>query len=183
MLVSIVMPYWNRGVQLDRTLESIAVQHYPKLEVIIVPDVRKRTATWMNPAPLWNEGIRRAQGQVLILQNPECRHVTPDTIARLVELGKQDVNFASVMALQEDGSNDQWYCHGEHRREPWFFCGAIHKDLVLEAGGFNESFTGYGGEDVDFAGRLSKVNANFIWRDDVLAQHQWHRYTGAVGIV
>lgn len=181
MLVSIVMPYWNRGIQLDRTLESIARQSFT-VEVVIVPDVRKRTQTWMNPAPLWNEGIERAKGDVLVLQNPECRHVTPDTIARLVELESLDVNFASVMALKQDGSNDHWYCHGEHRCEPWFFCGALKKNLALAAGGFNESFTGYGGEDVDFAGRLTRAGAKFHWRDDVLIQHQWHEFTGGVGV-
>lgn len=175
-MISIVMPYWNRGQQLDRTIASIAEQD-ERVEVIIVPDVRKRTQPWMNPAPLLNEGIDRARGEILILQNPECVHITPDTIKRLTEgLTEDEVRFASVMALKQDGSPDNWYCHPEHRMVPWFFCGALHKSLALKAGKFNESFTGYGGEDVDFAQQLSVAGARFVWCDDILVHHQWHGY-------
>lgn len=181
MLISIVMPYWNRGLQLDVTLASIAEQNYPGVEVVLIPDIRQRTQKWMNPAPLYNQGIERAQGKILILQNPECKH-TPQTIEKLACVERDEAIFASCMALNPDGSEDRWYCHGEHRRQPWFFCGSLHKDTALKAGGFNESFTGYGGEDQDFAGRLQRAGCKFIWRDDIVTYHQWHEFTGGVGL-
>jgi len=181
--VSIVMPYWNRPLQLDRTLKSIQRQQVANLEVIIVPDLRKRMKQWMNPAPLWNEGIRRARGEVLVLQSPECEHITENTIEGLCKFhGSSSANLASVMALKEDSTWDKWYCHSEFRRKPWFFCGAIHRSAVEAISGFNESFTGYGGEDVDFAKRLEDIGVRFVWRDDILVHHQWHEYTGAIGL-
>lgn len=178
MLVSIVMPYYKRGIQLDRTLDSISAQNEP-VEVIIVPDIRHRIG-WMNPAALWNEGIERATGDILILQNPECLHITRVIYELTTELAENEARFASVMALNADGSEYRWYCHSEHRRQPWFFCGALHKSLALRAGKFNTSFTGYGGEDVDFAQQLQVAGANFVWRDDILVHHQWHGYPEGV---
>lgn len=187
MLISIILPYWNRGSQLDVTLASIAEQDVPDMEVLLIPDVRKRTQTWMNPAPLWNEGIARASGKILILQNPECKH-TPNTINQLARVAENEALFASVIALDKDGNRDTsvlehgWYCHPEHRKVAWFFCGALHKETALRAGGFDESFKNYGGEDINFAERLKMSGCQLRWTDEIVAYHQWHEYTGGVGV-
>lgn len=178
--VSIIMPYWNRGMQLDRTLESIARQDVKNLEVVLVPDSRKRSdQVWLNPAPLWNEGLRRATGDILILQSPECLHFQNDTIARLCEVEKGFALFANVMAVNRNGLNDHWYCHHEHRPVPWFFCGSIHRETLGDVR-FDESFKGYGGEDIKFASDLEKAGVRFTWNDKTFVEHQWHEFTGGV---
>ena len=179
--VSIVIPYMpNRGTQLDVTLKSIAAQDFP-VEMVLIADIRHRTQKWMNPAPLWNEGVRRATGNILILQSPECQH-SAGTIAKLSGVEPKSAMFAAVMALKPDGSNDRWYCHSQHHPMPWFFCGSVHKDMVLAAGGWDESFTDYGGEDINFAGRLEKAGCHFVYDDSIMVYHQWHEFTGGVGV-
>lgn len=181
--VSIIMPYMpNRGAQLDKTLQSIARQNRNDVEVVLVPDVRPHPLfKWLNPAPLWNQAINRSVGEILILQSPECSHGLSDTIEKLCEVQEGQALFASVMALDRQGLNDHWYCHPEARREPWFFCGSILRKTLGNIR-FNEKFTSYGGEDVDFAGQLQRAGINFIWREDIYVEHQWHEFTGGVGV-
>lgn len=41
-------------------------------------------------------------------------------------------------------------------------------------GGFDTAFSGYGGEDTDFAWNLRKRGIDFIWVGGAHAYHQWH---------
>lgn len=43
-----------------------------------------------------------------------------------------------------------------------------------EAGGFDEAYVGYGGEDTDFAQRLGRVGGGLVWVGGAVAHHQWH---------
>ena len=55
----------------------------------------------------------------------------------------------------------------------WSLVFALRKDDFYAIGGFDEKFTGYGGEDTDFAERFNKQNFAFILiNDEVL--HQYH---------
>ena len=179
--VSILMACWNRAAQLERTLESIHRQNYPNLEIVCISDCRKRTRKWMNPAPLLNQAIRASTGEILILQNPECMHISEHLIENLVHPHKKQdhcVVFSSAMALDANCVEQQWYCHPTARDCKWFFCGSIRRSVLLEAGGFAESFVEYGGEDIDFANKLTEMGVNFIWLppEQALVHHQWHGY-------
>lgn len=118
MKYSILMPYYDRPLQLQNTLESF-VQHYGQrndFEVVIIEDaknatspplhhqlmevlhdagsgllwkVRPYTEVFYNPAPLYNIGAEEAQGTYLLLTNPECRHTT-DILSGLDEEFDQD---------------------------------------------------------------------------------------------
>jgi glycosyltransferase involved in cell wall biosynthesis len=99
--ISIVMAYYNRKEQLRSTFESIKKTEHPNWELIIVDDasdqdhklgnlftksekkeynikifkITKKEKSWINPCIAYNLGIKKATGDIIVLQNPECYHV------------------------------------------------------------------------------------------------------------
>ena len=96
--ISIIMAYFNRKPQLLFTLKKITESEYKNFEVIIVDDcsnidnnidnieknynfkiklikINKNEKTWINPCVAYNIGIKNADGEIIILQNPEVCHV------------------------------------------------------------------------------------------------------------
>ena len=98
--ISIVIAYFNRKDQLLMTLESIKKSNYLNKEIIIVDDnsredqkveafinrfkgnldikvitITEKEKTWVNPCIPYNIGIKKAQGDIIVLQNPEVMHV------------------------------------------------------------------------------------------------------------
>lgn len=100
MKYSIIMPYFDRLAQLERTLISFGHHYHSRAdyEIIVVEDMKNmdgldellrrfihlplrwfRMGTGENdytPAKQYNEGAKIARGQHLILTNPECLHLT-----------------------------------------------------------------------------------------------------------
>lgn len=204
--VSICMCSYRRAPLLRRTLESIAEQRFPSLEVVVCEDGDDGGATravceefgaryfqrknrpdqpYSNPAAPFNIAIRRARGEILILQNPECRHAAPDVIERLAAPHRSESHlavFAAVMALDVVGNQLLWYCHPRYSARPFFFCGSVRREHVWRIRGFDEDFTGYGYDDDFFALCLNSVGVRFVFRDDVPVEHQWHEGTNCFGL-
>ena len=200
MTTSIVITTFNRNVQLAATLASIRRQRFEG-EVIVVDDgdlshgnpsarfvcstfgathipVRRPASTqFRNPAFPNNVGIRTASGDIIILQNAECRHEDSQTIEKLVALVTPTTAvFARVLSLQQDGSPGMLYC-GEENPRPYFFCGAIRREHLLRLRGFDEDYTGAGYDDDDLADRLAGIGISFTY-SDILVHHQWHPPAG-----
>ena len=181
MDISIVMTAYNRDAQLQKTIESIKSQPSARLkyEIIIKRDDRPREdGEFLNPAPLINQGLREAKGDIVILQNAECKHLGNVMERMYNAVGGFRATFASVMAENKQGGFGGWYCHPTIRRVPYFFCGAMFRKHFLDVM-FDERFTGAGYDDVDFANRLEESEIKFDFRDDIQAVHQWHKpFTG-----
>lgn len=205
--VSIVMTPWNRTRLLEKTLDTIFAQRYPGLQVIVVEDrpsefstqalcmkhgieyaCRKdHTEGWTNPAPLLNHGIKRATGDIVIIQNAECKYDTETGIADLVaeiENDELSSSFAIVQNLDENGNSIGYLSHPtETGRAGWFsyFCQAVHRSQIMKIQGFDECFLKYGFEDDMFEFRLKQNGVKFKYAEKVLVSHQWHpryQYTG-----
>jgi glycosyltransferase involved in cell wall biosynthesis len=192
--VSVVMTSYRRVPQLRVTLESIYRQDYP-VEVIVVEDgddggETKRVCEeggaiylqrknrpdliWSNPSVPTNIGLRAATGDIVILQSAEVKH-TGDLIRELSNrVDDSNAVFPSVMALNEDGTDNMWYVHSQYRRLPFFFCGAMKRKWFNELRGLDEDFKLGGFDDNDFAARLGYAGVRFDYEDDLLALHQWH---------
>jgi glycosyltransferase involved in cell wall biosynthesis len=200
MTTSIVITTYNRNPQLFQTLASIRRQGFDG-EVIVVDDGdsshgypsarfvceahgarhipcrRSPSDQFRNPALPNNMGIRAAAGDVVILQNAECRHEDPRAIEKLTGLvTPTSAVFACVIAQQEDGSQGMLYCGPENPR-PYFFCGAIYRKHLVDLRGFDEDYTGAGYDDDDLADRLGASGVQFVF-SDVLVHHQWHAPAG-----
>ena len=197
--VSIVISTFNRSALLERTLESIYAQQYRDFEVIVVDDGNDGDLTtdacrrfdvryfkrydrpsliYSNPAIPNNIGVRKALGEVVILQNAECSHASEELILNLANaVGENDAVFAAVASLGIGGQFQGYYCHPVKRPAPYFFCGALKKKWFEDLRGFDEDYTGYGYDDDDFADRLMQSGVNILFTDTVMAYHQWHTPT------
>jgi GT2 family glycosyltransferase len=193
---SIIMTAYKRDKVIGATLESICKQKYD-YEVIVIEDgddggktrkvveqfpvkyiqrLNRPDVAFSNPCIPNNIGIKAASGKVLIIQNAENKHITPNSIELLTEPILQNPRlciFGSVMALKQDGSYDMWYCHPKHNKRPLFFCQAVDRETIIRMGGFDEDFIGYGFDDDDFSHRLKLAGIRFKF-SDVLLHHQWH---------
>ena len=195
------MAAYHRDVQLLPTLESIFNQQGSiRFEVIVVEDgydggktkdvcnrfpVRYFCRTdrppreFSNPAIPNNIGIRQARGEVLLLQNSEIKHVTPNVIRRLAEpvlAAPMESHFPTVVAWDESGEYYSYYINTTHIRRPLYFCQAVNRAVVEDMRGFDEDYVGYGYDDDDFANRLSAKGIQFVFHEeeDVLVHHQYH---------
>ncbi len=56
----------------------------------------------------------------------------------------------------------------------WSLNFAIRRDTFLRTGGFDERYTGYGGEDTDFGKLLDRQGVPIAWMKGGLAYHQYH---------
>ena len=102
MKVSIVTAYHNRRKQFINILNSILSQKYDcELEIIVVDDnsnddnklfdinelfptldiklftITEEEKWWVNPCIPFNKGFSMVTGDVVIIQNPECLHMSP----------------------------------------------------------------------------------------------------------
>ncbi len=197
-MTSIVITTCNRPKQLKATLESIAQQMYKNLEIVVVDDGfdeetpsicsahnvqyvkmnRPWTGWFRNPSRPNNVGIRRTKGDIIILQNAECKHVDSNTIEKLANaVTDTNVVFTRVSALNPDGTFMRLYC-GKEFPHPYFFCGAIKRAWFEKLRGFDEDYTGSSYDDDDFAVRLQKEGVTFVF-SEIEVHHQWHGDAGA----
>jgi GT2 family glycosyltransferase len=202
--ISVVMTAYKRPALLKNTLASIASQTRRPNQVVVVEDGfdggetldvcalaksqglpveyhcrRKRpNLGYSNPAIPKNIGIKRATGDILIIQCAEVMYTAPNDIENLVrpiEENSHVSTFATVSARNLQGEFQEWYA-GPNRAPKWFldFCQAARRESVMAIGGFDEEYLGYGFDDDCFALRMQTSGVQYQWALDVECYHQWH---------
>jgi glycosyltransferase involved in cell wall biosynthesis len=140
--------------------------------------MRQAKATFSNPAVPNNIGLKAAEGDVIILQNAECRHISNEAIWNLWHQVRltDGVAFAAVRSLDIGGQPSTWYTHPAERPKPYFFCGALYNNDVLRIRGFDEDYTEVGYDDDDFGDRLKHTGVPITYLDPhtVYVEHMWH---------
>jgi hypothetical protein len=200
--VSVVMTPYNRGLLLRNTFQTYQWQTRKPDQIVVVEDgfdggrtmeVCAEAREWGLPVEYFcrrnrpnipysnsaiprNIGIKKATGEILVMQNGEVRFTKATDFANIV--GPTEENewiscVAPCRAFQEDGSYGIWLC------DPtlWnynHFCQAFRRDHLIKIGGFDQTFKGYGREDHDFNWRLYLLGVVFQWAEDVVTEHQWH---------
>ncbi len=191
--VSIVITTYNRPAQLCNTFISVSQQSYKDYEIIVIdsgtddetPKICSQYGAkyikvalplgYGNPAYPINVGLRLAKGDIVVLQNAECKHTDPNTIEKFVSLvTDNNAVFANVIALKEDGSRMREYS-GKEVPDPCFFCGAMKRAWFEKLRGMDEDFVTPHYEDQDFKDRMQKAGIEFVF-SDILVHHQWHEY-------
>lgn len=199
--VSIVMTAYRRPDLLKNTLDSIFSQHYEDKEVIVVEDGHdgeteplcqqypvkylcrrhRPLLPFSNPAIPCNMGIKAATGEILLLQNAECQHVTPDLIQKLTDRVTADTaQFPRVESLDAEGKHERWFTHenpGLAQRR-FFFCGAILRETIISIGGYDEDYLTAAFDDNDLSDRLQAMGIEEVVNPDLLVYHQWHERPG-----
>lgn len=214
--ISVVMAYYNRRDQLIHTLKSISKTAYSAFEVILIDDdsrddqkvndlivefpflkvfrIKKIDKWWLNPCIPYNMGFAIADGEIIIIQNPECFH-TQDVISYMAEhLNNQTYISASCYALDEESSKNiesidihklnqeafhdkgqGWYNHPTIHPVHFHFCAGITRSNLQKLGGFDERFAqGIAFDDTEFVERVKRLGLGRIIPKDLLVIHQWH---------
>jgi GT2 family glycosyltransferase len=202
--ISVVMTAYKRSKLLANTLESIKMQTRQPDQIVVVEDGFDGGATqgvciaakneglpveyycrsnrpnleYSNASVPKNISIRKAIGDILIIQCAEVKYTGPNDIANLIrpveECGAVS-SFAYCQALDELGGFQEWYA-GPERCAGWFldFCQCVRREHVEAIRGFDEGYIGYGYEDDDFAFRLQQTGVQYRWAPEVVVQHQYH---------
>ena len=187
--VSVVLTTYERDQQLWKTLASI----HGADEIIVVDDANdpgteklcRYLATYLprlnrpdvpfsSPSVPINIGLKAATGDIVILQNAECKHDTNVVEQFRKRVKERTAVFAKVRSLHPDGSFESWYTAPVLAERPYFFCGAMFRKHFMDLGGMDEDFTGAGFDDDDFALRMQEAGIRREFAGDILVTHQWH---------
>lgn len=199
-MISVILPYWDRQAAIDKALLSIAAA-YPllSLEIVVVDDgnpvpFRKpvlpetldvrvlelpKKDRALSPVVPWNEGVKHARGETIVLSCAEILHPQPVLLQMYHELRQTPNGY--VMAAAWCPEFNEWHCHSERfsagaPRLPkgWgrSFCAMLTKSLYWKAGGFDEDYRdGAGYEDIDWVYRLIKAGAKPVICNDLVVIH------------
>ena len=222
--ISIVMGYYNRKPQTINTLNYFE-QHYKiyNYEVIIVDDnsvpehqldevikrytfpikyikiTEEEKGDRINPCTTYNKGFKEAEGERIIIQNPECihrgdilgyvkRNLTYNDYTAFScyncssqELTQELLNNSSLINDHSFNSRNkfQWYNHPTYRPVHYHFCAAIMNDNLKLLGGFDEEFAkGHSYDDNEILLSISKnlkLDIKTIGPNEIgYVIHQWH---------
>ena len=218
--LSIVTAYYNRKELFLKTLDSIqASEKVDDIELIVVDDASKDSErlediqdnykfpihiirqepedkTYINPCVPYNLGFAKAQGDRVLIQNPECYHVG-DLISVALEsttddnyiafaayalskqdtenLGKKGTEVNLLNKVSNGGQDDGWYNHSTINPRPLHFASCITKKNLEELGGFDEAYAqGIGYDDDEFLMRIQRKGLKVQISDNPFVLHQNH---------
>ena len=183
LTVSVVVPAFNAGEDLDRCLEAIFLSDYPLAECIVVDDAsteagtaeiaRNHGATLMTmdrqggPGRARNHGARAAKGDVLMFTDADVV-LRPEAIGIAMRTLQAEPGIAAVFGSYDDepahpsflSRYRNLYHHWNHQvgneqaSTFWTGCGAIRRAVFLELGGFSKEFERPSIEDIELGYRL-----------------------------
>lgn len=218
--ISIIMAYYNRKNQILRTLDGFEKSYVGKynFEVMIVDDnskdierldkdLKKYTfsikyifiseqekGSRINPCEAYNRGLTETNGDIVILQNPECYHVNDIFDYTLKHLTTDNYLSFSCFApksydmtnsvlnnldiMWQESSKCNWYNHPTFKKTNYHFCSAITRDNIRILGGFNLTFKdGYCYDDDELVLEIKEIlKLDIICVDPIscLVIHQYH---------
>ena len=168
--------------------------------LLAFPSARLSSPTTICPlAAARNAAARATTGEVLVFLDMDCiptPTLTADYAHRLAEL--DGLLMGEVLYLPGGATKDGWSCedlaavavrHSDRRGPPsegiercsdyrcfWSLNFAMRRATFLAAGGFDERYLGYGGEDTDFGKALDRKGVAIAWIKGGLAYHQYHQH-------
>ncbi len=164
----------------DGTREYLAGIHERHPNVVHVP------GAYSGRAMARNAGIERARGPVVLFNDSDIV-ASPDLLARHLEHHRKERNIA-VVGLEVQVSSFEDYeekrDHPEKRgalhppgrkRLSWLYFltgnASVRREDLLRVGCFDESFTGYGHEDLELGYRLQKAGITILYEPRAVNYH------------
>ena len=198
--VSVVIPVYNGGDDLDRCLGAVMGSEYPLEEVIVVDDAstrpttaeiaRRHGATVLRmeqqggPGRARNRGAEHARGDVLVFTDADVV-LHHDAIRRAIGVLGSDPDVAAVFGSYDDrpahpsflSRYRNLYHHWNHQAGNeeastfWTGCGAIRRSVFLEMGGFSSEFERPSIEDIELGYRLRESGHRVRLLKDMQGTH------------
>jgi glycosyltransferase involved in cell wall biosynthesis len=193
-MISVIVPTHNRRALLERKLRALE-RELGDFEVIVVADacadgtveflngfstklnVQMLELPGLGAAAARNAGVRASSGQVLlfsdddviprsgwVLAHANAHAQKNQAVKNVVAVGRLELPAQLRVGASFLGPKALW----------WNATGAnssLSRDLFDRAGGYDESFREYGGEDPDLGFRLLKSGAKFVFLDRAVAEH------------
>lgn len=175
-LVSIIVPCYNSGATIEKTIASIKNQVYKNIEIVVVDDGSdcKLTIDLLNSlsgvrlvrqknkglSAARNVGIELSNGEfILPLDADDWMH--PDMVAKLLAALQNQPNLYSYCDTVLENERSGLLCKEYNFYEQLFlnqlpYCLFFHKDLWRSVGGYDESMK-FGYEDWEFNIRMGKM--------------------------
>lgn len=213
-MISIVSAYFNRRDLLIKTLNSLQNSQIKNFEYIVVDDasndehkiddlsdiysflkvirIEPSDKWWVNPCVPFNMGFKECKGDIVILQNPECKHIG-DVLKKASEITDNEYYSFACYSLDEKNTYDKedfeilnvgasrdgqlsWYNHSIFRPKGYHFCSVITKKNLDELGGFDMDYAdGIAYDDDEFLFRIRKKGIQVKIIDYPFVAHQWHQ--------
>ncbi len=197
--ISIITPAYNAEKDLAAALAALSQSKVAPTELIVVDDGSQdgtamvarefgarviSTKSKSGPAHARNQGARHAKGDLLLFLDADvCVH--PDTIGRIVAEFEQNPDLDALMGSYDDKPTapdllSQYrnllhsFIHRESNQDAksfWAGCGAIRRTVFLEHGGFDESYTEPGIEDIELGVRLTKAGCKIALLPSIQVTH------------
>ncbi len=196
--ISVVIPSYNGGTQLDECLNAIAHLATPPSEVIVVDDgsndgsIQKAaeggfrtlaTSGREGPAVARNIGAQAAAGDIVFFLDADvCVH--SDAMERLAAafadpgidavIGSYDDDPSSRDFLSQYKNLMHCFVHQNARSEAstfWSGCGAVRRDVFLAMSGFDASYKRPAIEDIELGYRLRGAGRRILLDRELRVKH------------
>jgi glycosyltransferase involved in cell wall biosynthesis len=199
MRVSVIIPVHDGGAAFRDCLAALAACQPPAHEVMVVVDGPDRDAlavaeaagvrviqlqSQMGPARARNLGAADATGDILLFVDADVV-VPPGLVGHVAARLRENPDISAVIGSYDDAPADpgflsqyrnllHHYVHQAAHDEAstfWCGCGAIRRQVFLDAGGFNGGFADPSIEDIEFGYRLRQAGHRIRLAKDVQVTH------------
>ena len=200
-MISVIIPVYNGTKTLTRCLEAVTSSDYPNYECIVVDDsstddsreiaqqfsvrILELSGGPAGPAHARNMGSQAASGEIVFFVDADVV-IRDDTVTRVAETFLShpgiDAMFGSYDDSPEAGDfSSQFknlYHHFTHQQQGeeavtfWSGCGAVRRDVFLEAGGFDaDRYPRPSIEDIELGYRLSAAGHRIMLNGAIQVKH------------
>jgi len=201
--VTVIVPVFNGGSDLEKCLAAIAASTYTLIETIVVDDgstdgmtqsaaarhgarvIRREQA--QGPASARNLGAGEARGDIIFFTDADVC-LDPAAIGIAVNTLDADPGLGAVFGSYDDQPGHAAFLsqyrnlfhHWVHQTGNteaftfWTGCGAIRREVLLRAGGFSENFKRPSIEDIELGARLRASGCRIRLEKTMLGQHLKH---------
>jgi hypothetical protein len=199
-VVSVVIPVFNGGDDLEQCLAAVFASDFGRFECIVVDDASTdgRTAgiarrygarllemdRQRGPAIARNRGAEAARGEVLFFTDADVV-LHPNAISRAVETLRSDAGLAAVFGSYDASPKHSsfvsryrnLYHHWNHQLGQedastfWTGCGAVRRNIFLQLDGFSNDYERPSIEDIELGYRIRSAGYRIRLVKDMLASH------------
>ncbi|MCH8020750.1 glycosyltransferase [candidate division KSB1 bacterium] len=136
------------------------------------------------PAHARNFGSKCSSADILIFIDSDVL-IFPETISKIVQAFQEHKDVAAIIGSYDDQPHETSFIsefknlfhHYVHQKSSelastfWSGCGAIRKNVFMEAGGFSESFKRPAIEDIELGYRLRKTHHKIMLKKEIQVKH------------